>query len=124
MRLSSAKVKALARERGESVSRLLLRAGVSRTAFYSLARRDNVLPRTVIALSNALGVSEHEILDAVSRSDDADYGRRLGEARRIVADVPGASFENVWHALYLLDLDPAERLNRSLTRGRAAAVNG
>ena len=117
-------MKSLARDRGESLSRLLRRAGVSRTAFYSLSRRNSVLPKTVLALSPALGVSELELLETVSRSDDVDYRNRLREAQRIVGNSPEASFENVWHVLCLLDLDPVERLNRSLIRGRATALHG
>lgn len=118
------RVRFLSRQRGESLSLLLRRAGVSRTAFYSLSRRASVLPKTVLALSEALGVSELDLLETVSRSDDSDYQRRLREAQSIVGSLPAASFENVWHALCLLDLDPAERLNRSLIRGRTAALHG
>ena len=35
---------------------------------------------------------------------------------------PDASFENVWHALILLEDPPLDRLNRSLLRGRTASV--
>lgn len=47
---------------------------------------------------------------------------RLEQARAICEAEPGASFENVWHALILLEEPPLDRLNRSLTRGRAAAI--
>jgi len=124
MRLSAEKVKSLARQRGESLSGLLRRANVSRTAFYSLSRRGSVLPKTVLALSEALGVSESDLLEAVPRSKEVGHQRRLREAQSIVGAVPGASFENVWHALCLLDLDPVARLNRSLIRGRASAIHG
>jgi transcriptional regulator with XRE-family HTH domain len=124
VRLSSEKVKALARGRGESLSRLLLRAGVSRTAFYSLSRRGSVLPKTVLALSEALGVSELELLETRASSKDRVAQRRLREAQSIVKSPPNPSFENVWHTLCLLELDPVERLNRSLIRGRATALHG
>jgi len=122
MRLSSDKVKILARRRGESISALLARAGVSRTAFYSLARRRSVLPGTVAALASALDVSELDLLES-KPEPDADPQRRVREARAIVRGRPGATFENVWHALCLLALDPLERLNRSLIRGRATALH-
>ena len=47
---------------------------------------------------------------------------RLERARAICEAEPDATFENVWHALILLEDDPRERLNRSLIRGRAAAI--
>lgn len=105
------------------MSRLLRRAGVSRTAFYSLSRRNSVLPKTIHALSEALGVTELDLLEVTPRSDGADYQDRLREAQRIVENVPGVTFQNVWHALCLLALDPVERLNRSLIRGRTAALH-
>jgi hypothetical protein len=54
--------------------------------------------------------------------DHAQVRARLEEARRICAAEPDASFENVWHALFLLELMPIERLNRGLLRGRATPV--
>jgi hypothetical protein len=47
---------------------------------------------------------------------------RRRRALSICAADPAASFENVWHALVLLELPPLERLNRSLLRGRAVTV--
>ena len=47
---------------------------------------------------------------------------RRRKALAICAAKPQASFENVWHTLVLLELAPIERLNRSLIRGRATAV--
>lgn len=47
---------------------------------------------------------------------------RLEQARAICRAEPEASFENVWHALILLEESPLDRLNRSLIRGRTAAV--
>ena len=45
---------------------------------------------------------------------------RLERALDICGAEPDATFENVWHALILLEADPRDRLNRSLIRGRAA----
>jgi hypothetical protein len=47
---------------------------------------------------------------------------RRERARAICDAEPEASFENVWHALILLEDPPLERLNRSLIRGRTATV--
>ena len=44
---------------------------------------------------------------------------RRRKALAVCAAEPAAAFENVWHALILLELPPLERLNRSLRRGRA-----
>jgi len=103
---------------------LLERAGVSRTAYYSLARRPSVLPRSVHALAGALGLHPAEILAESSATMDETVAARVDEARAICEKEPSASFENVWHTLCLLESPPVERLNRSLTRGRAASIHG
>lgn len=123
MRLSVPKVRELARSRGVSLAEALRRSGVSRTAFYALARRRSLLPKTIRALSEALGVEPDDLLDAAPEPPEVVAERRLRAAREILRRHPDASFENVWHTLTLLDLPPAERLNRSLTRGRARAVH-
>lgn len=123
MRLSSDTVCRLARERGLSLTEALRRAGVSRTAYYSLTRRPTVLPGTVHALADLFGVQPSALLSDDEPSDERNAERRLAEALAICAEHPDATFENVWHTLCLLDFPPVERLNRSLTRGRAAAVH-
>ena len=47
---------------------------------------------------------------------------RRERARAVCDAEPEASFENVWHALILLEAPPLERLNRSLIRGRTATI--
>lgn len=101
---------------------LLEHAGVSRTAYYSLARRPSVLPKSVHALAVALGLHPAELLEESVPMDQA-VAARIDEARAICESDPGASFENVWHTLCLLESPPVERLNRSLTRGRAASIH-
>ena len=43
----------------------------------------------------------------------------LRKAQRIATRNPGTSFEDIWHTLVLMEEEPAERLRRSLLRGRA-----
>jgi len=120
MRLDPDRVKKHCARNGVTLTALLDEAGVSRTAYYSLARRDSVLPGTVRAIAGALGVASAAILD-----EEPPLTLRtqalVRQARRILARNPGASFENVWHTLVLLEEPPIERLRRSLRRGRAAA---
>ncbi len=119
MRLDPRRIKALCRLEGLTLQGLLQEAGVSRTAYYSLVRRDSVLPQSVRALAGTLGVTPSAILD----EPPAEVWRAralLRQAQRIVERNPGASFENVWHSLVLMEEPPVERLRRSLLRGRAA----
>jgi transcriptional regulator with XRE-family HTH domain len=105
------------RASGESLTALFERAGVSRTAYYSLARRSSILPRTVRAIAAALGVSESELLEETPVAP-VDHPR-LRKAREICSRHPDADFHNVWHTLTLLEQSPLERLRGSLRRGRA-----
>jgi hypothetical protein len=121
MRFDADAVRSLARQRGLRLGLALRRAGVSRTAFYSLARRPTVLPKTITSLARVLGVPPARLLreeSASSRSEDL-----LKEARRIRAHSRGVQFETLWHTLNLLELTPSERLARSLIRGRTGAVH-
>ncbi len=115
MKLATDEIRRLARERGLTLSALLELAGVSRTAYYSLARRTSVLPQSIHLLAQALDLPESRLVE--------ELPRQLLDARRICEQEPNTTFENVWHTLALLELDPAERLQRSLTRGRAVAIH-
>lgn len=101
--------------RGEGLGQLLRKARVSRTAYYSLARKDNVLPGSIRRIAKTLGVSPGEILvDEESLKAEA---RQLAErAVEIAARSRGVSPENVRHTLILLRRDPIERLRGALTR--------
>ncbi len=114
MKLAARKIRQFARHQGLTLSELLEKASVSRNAYYSLARRNSVLPRTLDSLARALQVPQSELLE--------DVPDRVANARQICAENPGATFENVWHVLTLLEMNPTERLNRSLIRGRATPV--
>lgn len=121
MRFDAGAVRDLARQQGLSLGEALRRAGVSRTAFYSLARRPTALPGTITSLASALGVAPTRLLQEDEGSSRSQALVR--EARRIHARNRGVEFENVWHTLNLLELAPAERLVRSLVRGRTKPVH-
>ena len=118
MRLNADRIRSHCARRGISLHALLHEAGVSRTAYYSLVRKDSVLPRSVRSLAGTLGVRPSALLVEAGLEE---WRARvlLRKAQRIVKSQPGTSFENVWHTLVLLEEDPAERLRRSLLRGRA-----
>lgn len=122
MKLDSSRIKYLCMQKGLSLNALLREAGVSRTAYYSLVRKDSVLPGSVRAVAGTLGVVPSAILH---EAPVAEWRARamMRRARRIVARNPGASFENVWHTLVLLEERPVERLRRSLLRGRAGDLH-
>jgi hypothetical protein len=121
MKLARDRVRRLSGERGITVSEALRRAKVSRNAFYHLTRRSTVVPRSVHALGAALGVSISALLEEGPPASEKRAAALLREAQRIHAQNPASSFDNIWHTLWLLELAPAERLRRSLYRGRASA---
>ena len=122
MKLDGARIRALCRERSLSLQALLDEAGVSRTAYYSLIRKPSVLPGSVCAIAGALGLTPSGIL-VEAPPVEWRTAALLRKARRILARNPGASFENVWHTLVLLEEPPVERLRRSLLRGHAANLH-
>ncbi len=62
MRLDLWTIKEECRRRGLTLSEMLARAGVSRNAFYSLARRDSILPRSLHLVATELQLAPSEIL--------------------------------------------------------------
>jgi transcriptional regulator with XRE-family HTH domain len=74
MKISSEKLKRLCRKKGLSLSRLLQEAGVSRNAYYSLARKDTVLPNSIIAIAARLGVRPSSFMDEEDL-DPGSFGR-------------------------------------------------
>jgi len=118
MKLDAARIRRHCSERNLTLKDLLAEAGVSRTAYYSLVRKDSVLPRTVGALAGALGVRPSDLLTE-GAAETWRAQALLRRARHVVTRNPGVSFEDVWHTLVLLDELPIERLRRSLLRGRA-----
>jgi transcriptional regulator with XRE-family HTH domain len=122
MRLSAETVRRLCARRGLSLKAFLETAGVSRTAYYSLIRRPSILPRSVHVMARCLDVPPSALVQeeppAAARAREL-----LGEARRVLAHAPGATFENVWHTLQLLDEPPVERLRRSLVRARTVDLH-
>ena len=122
MKLDDSRIRRLASRSGKSLSCVLRDSGVSRTAYYSLAGRETVLPKSIHALAHALGVRPADLVLDDRTKEEERVLVRLREARKICARHPRASFDNVWHTLSLLDCSPEERLNGSLIRGRAATV--
>jgi transcriptional regulator with XRE-family HTH domain len=122
MKLDPDQIKKRCKIKGLTLQELLESAAVSRTAYYSLARKDSVLPASLLAIAGELGVAPSAIL---REAPAAEWRTRalIRQAIRVVDQHPQASFENVWHTLVLLEEPPVDRLRRSLLRGRAADLH-
>ncbi|HEX5037116.1 MAG TPA: helix-turn-helix transcriptional regulator [bacterium] len=121
MRFSTDKTRDLCRRRGLTLQELLKKAGVSRTAYYSLSRRENLLPGTLQKVARALGVTSRALL--LWDEERLQRLRRLAaETDEILGKHPEADRDNVWHTLLLLEENPWKRLNRGLLRARTIAL--
>ena len=120
--MSPEKLRALCRERQLRVSSLLRGAGVSRTAYYSLARKDSVLPKSIERIAAYLQVRPSAFLEnhgAViqhvrDRQAQAEAIHRTN--RKLDRDVIYRTLEN-------LEMTPIERLRRALTRGQPSHLH-
>jgi transcriptional regulator with XRE-family HTH domain len=122
MRLLGSKLKKLCRTRGLRLADLLSSAGVSKTAYYHLLYKPSVLPNSIHALANALGVSPSEILEEISPQERMIQAV-ASRTDEIIAGNPTLNRENVRHTLLLLEESPIDRLRRALIRGRAIDPN-
>ncbi len=76
MKLSAARIKKLCARHGLSLQALLESAGVSRTAYYSLVRKNSILPASVQAIAGTLGIAPSAILeDAVATLRQRQRGK-------------------------------------------------
>jgi hypothetical protein len=121
MRISLDKVEYECRRMDLNVGDLLREAGVSRNAFYSLARKDYVVPLSLIRIAERLNVAVSDLLDE-TETPVARMKAIAAASERISKRHPGADPENIRHTLILLNEKPIERLRRALRRGRFVAI--
>lgn len=113
--MSLERIRAECRSRGHTLTRALARAGVSRNAIYTLARRESVLPRSLRALAAVLGVTPTALLTEDTPREER-MKRLLAEVDAIARRHPGVDRDNVRHALLALQRSPLERLQTALGR--------
>jgi len=111
------RVDSMCKERNMGIGELLESAGVSRNAFYSVARRKSVVPGSLIRIADHLGVSVSCLLEE-TLAPAARMEKLIAETERIREKHGDCDRDNVRHTLLLLDEKPVERLRRALRRGR------
>ena len=121
MKVSREKIEVLCRKRGISVAAMLGRAGVSRNTFYTLARKDSVVPQSLMRIAEHLGVPVSALLDDVLAPEQR-MKRLIAESNRIAKRHRAVERDNVRHTLLLLQEKPIERLRRALRRGRSIDI--
>ncbi|MCX5754160.1 MAG: hypothetical protein NTW97_11065 [Candidatus Krumholzibacteria bacterium] len=90
---------------------------MSRNAFYSLARKEYVVPPSLIRIAEHLDVSVSTLLEETDTPVER-MKALAAESERISRLYPGVDRDNVRHTLLLLNEKPVERLRRALRRGR------
>ncbi len=118
MRLSLNKVESLCKKQNIRIGEMLQKAGVSRNAFYTLARKKSVVPQSLIRIADHLGVSVSDLLDETFTPTER-IKFIIAESERILKRHSDAERDNIRHTLLLLDEKPIERLRRALRRGRS-----
>lgn len=121
MKLATDRVKQLCGRRGISLSALLRQTKVSRNAYYTLARKPSLLPKSIQILASGLGVQPSAFLEEKELPSE--------EARLLIEQIDKIQREhkvrdrdNVRHTLLLLREKPIERLRRALIRGQRPDV--
>ena len=122
MRIATKELKKLCAQNGLTLSQLLKRAEVSKNAYYSLARKDSILPKSVLAIADHLGVRPSAFLE--ERPEENRWKVLLEEFEWIAARNHHADRDNIRHTLLLLEEPPIERLRRALTRGQRFDLHG
>jgi transcriptional regulator with XRE-family HTH domain len=118
MKLLGTAVKNLCDKRGIGLNELLRGAGVSRTAYYSLARKDSVLPKSIRAIARQLNVRPSEFLEEESRAEQRALAV-MANVQAVMQDHPDLNPDNIRHTLLLLHEKPVDRLRRALLRAQA-----
>lgn len=117
MQISREKIQELCRAKGLNLAQLLKKGKVSKTAYYSLLRKDSVLPKSILSIAKELQAQPSAFLEE-ENPHLAKIKKLQEELDSILQKYPRANRENVWHTLLLLQQKPEERLNRGLTRAQ------
>ena len=122
MRIDQAGLMRLCAERHMPLGAALRAAAVSRTAYYSLARKDSILPKSVERLARVLGVSPTAFV--------ADETAALVRLRELQAQAgalhrrhPGLDRDVMFRTFQNLDLPPLQRLRRALVRAPRTRIH-
>lgn len=122
MRISLVAIKDKCSQQKITLSELLKQAGVSRNAFYTLAREDYVLPKSIRAIAKSLNISPSEFLT----EDDREMEKMkllLNKVDDIARKYKNIDRDNIRHTLLLMREPPIENLRRALTRGRKQYIH-
>lgn len=119
MNLSVQKVRELCATRHLNLSAVLRQAGVSRTAYYSLARKPSILPKSILRIAQHLKVNPTALID----NDEATLQviRQLQDSTdAICRQSPSVDRDTVFRTLQNLQLPPPG----TTTKGAVSCPHG
>jgi transcriptional regulator with XRE-family HTH domain len=116
--IDSIKLKNILKKKGLSLSEALKSAGVSRTAYYSLVRQDDIMPRSLQRLTKTLNTNYSDLLRNKTLAERR-IEKMFLDLNKIIEEQPGLNADTVRHTLLLLEKKPIDRLRRSLQRAQA-----
>ena len=117
MFLDSHKIKKLCKSRKITLDQLLKKARVSKTAYYHLVRKNQLLMSSILELAINLGVETRQIISFHNQAEE-EYFYLNSKLEKLCKKYPELNRENAWHTLQLLNEEPLQRLDRSLLRGQ------
>ena len=113
MRLSEYKLKKICREQGFGLTEVLEKANVSRTAYYSLIRKDSIIPKSVLSVAEFLDIPVSELLHD-EELELRKYNQVLNLVNEIAKKNKISEKDNIRHTLLSLEKTPLERLRTAL----------
>ncbi len=117
MKIAENRLRKLCAKKGFTIRALLEQSGVSKNAFYTLARKNSILPRSITAIADILNVSPSEFLeDSLPATQRAQ--QLLAKIDRIAKCHKTVDRDNIRHTLQLLNEKPINRLRRALRRAQ------
>ncbi len=122
MRVSLKAIKDKCSEQELTLTELFKQAGVSRNAFYTLAREESILPKSIRAVAKSLHISPSEFLTEDSQEVE-NMKRLLNKVDEIAKENKGIDRDNVRHTLLLMSESPVDSLRRALTRGQKSHIH-
>ncbi len=105
-------------QQNKGIGEMLREAGVSRNTFYTLARNDSVIPKSLVLVADYLDVPVSALLEETETPIDR-IKSVIAASDRIARQHKDVDRDNVRHTLLLLNEEPLERLRRALRRGRS-----
>lgn len=117
MKIDKDKVILLCKKNRLSLQQMLDKAKVSRNAYYSLIRKDSILPKSMIHIAEVLEVSPKVLVEkeGISQQKARSIIKKM---EKILQKNKYADPDNIRHTLLLLEEKPIVRLRRALLRGQ------